>query len=287
MLTTEIQNAIINSTPNKSRQSSLRSFFRYYKDQLPSVRTRDDILRMVTEYPRSNSTKMNIVSTIGLFLDEISFKDKYDEFYRSNKERFMKNQPLTEKEENALKVTYEDLIQQAPLELYREALLYNLLVHVPETPRLDYANLRYDPEDKTGNYIAKKNGMYYIVLNKYKTANKYGRWKYPIRPQWLNNWLDDYFRVRNYPRGEYLFVRSSTKPNEPMTRPTFSRFVENVFKMTVGTPITINALRKIKERFMLHLNPNINQLSMAQREDIAIGLFRHSYNSSLQHYMKV
>lgn len=290
ILTDKIMSKILKNTKNKTHLSSTRAFFKNNHEQLLKATSQLDILKIIKNYKRSDSTKTNIVSVLGKHFKNDKFKLEYIEIKKRMKDRNTKNKPITEKENKALKITWKKLKAKRQSEYNNIALLYNLLVLIPETPRLDYSSLVFKPEKNVCNLIDydDKEKKWYITLNHYKTIGRYGPWTFYITDDWFNKWLIEWFDNNNVAKGSYIFTkRTNSKRYESLSKPSFSRFIENVFKAVIGVKITINALRKIKERSLVHNNPKILKMSLQERNDLASNLFKHTYDSSLNHYLRV
>lgn len=108
-----------------------------------------------------------------------------------------------------------------------------------EPGRADYGDVQLvqnePPNPKEGNYLILSSHT--LVLNNYKTANKYGQYRRQVPPEVM-----DILRVSlsRKPR-EYLFTNES---NLPYRNPnSYTKFVNRTLNKLFGKPLTISMLR--------------------------------------------
>lgn len=267
---------------NKSKAKTIENFFKYNKISNDTKIIPDKILELIFKYPLSLYTKKKLIGSIGKVLGDPEFKKKWIQLHNDIKDEVKNNEPVSEKEKEALKVSYDDLVKIKPRAINLENLIYVMLVHIPNTPRLDYATLkRVGARNKNNeeNYISYKNGKFTICLNKYKKSTVSGPWCYTIENPYVNNFIRRFINKNSIYINDYLFGKQIKKN-------TFSKLIDKVFKEIIGVPITINMLRKIKVKHFIIDNPEINKMSINERNEYAKKLNGHSYDTALQYYFK-
>lgn len=215
-------------------------------------------------------------------------KKFHDVFKRLTTEIFenrKKNEIRGEKEEKALVLSLDNLsgneIKQNNINTLD--LVYNLLVFIPETPRLDYRTLIYEPKNKNVSSIKRNNnGTYTITLINYKNSKFYGPWIIPVRNKSLVKYIDEYIKKKGI-QINTLFIPNN-KGSEH-TSSNFSKTVTRAFQKRTGTEIGIDELRKIKERDMSK-DYGLNTKSTKEIEDFTKKFFRHTIATSMIYYRR-
>ena len=119
--------------------------------------------------------------------------------------------------------------------------LWMLIAARVPAKRGDWGVLRiiHEDDDGTDNYvILPQEGHATLVLNRYKTSKKYGRFMEDLPDD-----VTDAMRSsrEHWPR-EYMFVNAKREPFRK--RGTFRNWVATVMKAHLGAPVNINGLRK-------------------------------------------
>ena len=134
------------------------------------------------------------------------------------------------------------------------------------------------------NYIYKNRGTWTIVLNTHKTSERYGPFIIPIGNKRLNDYISRYIQFKGLKDGDALF--STANGTIPSTS-TFSRYITQAFQMATGIPMNINAIRKVKENYLFHRNPDILNWSRNEQEKYVMDNFMHSLATSELYYKRV
>ena len=264
------------------------------------------ILKIIEDSNASDETKRKLLLFFALLLKKLNEHDlhvKYLKTYRKIKYNIIDERkssvPRGYKEIQCLGVSLQKL-RNVPIninELDAKTLLYNLLVYIDETPRLDYRSLIYNPS--TSNKQSSINHLNYmknykdksgndcnimIVLNDYKTYKKYGTWTIKINHTKLCEYINKYINHHKLKANEYIFLNANHKP---FTSNKFSEFVQNIFKKKVGIKISINCLRILKENQLFHQNPQTLNWSLKEKEKWVVQYFRHSLATSRLYYQRI
>ena len=287
-------NEILSNTKNKTERSVVNSFFKNTK--IKNNISEKTFLKKIRDYNKSDETKKKLLGVIGRTMKYPSFQREYTDIMRRLNQRYKKNEPNSEKERRALKISYEMLYNKLP-EVYKapvskRGLIYVLLVGIENTPRLDYRTLIYYPrktikatkKDSDLNYICRHKGKYIIVLNKYKNSKYHAQWVINVEDDKVNHYINRYLKTFSVKKGDFIF---RTLNGTPFTSSSFSSFVSNTFNNIIGTPIDISTLRKVKAMSLIHRNPKILELSLDQKNKLALELLRHTYDNSALYYNKV
>ena len=241
---------------------------------------------------------------------EIAFLRKYKEIKKLMRKQKEQNVPNNPKEEENLAITLTDLRSLGIQKQFTQYdLLYNLLIFLDETPRLEYRKLIYNPtmtsinnsftdnehnnsvansnSDKNharNNYLSTKNGHWLLILDDYKTRDKYGTWYILIRDKNMNKYISGYVKYNRLQPNQIIFAN-----NKGNIRPSnkFSEFLQRMFRSKCGKLININALRKIKENELYHRNNDKNNWSIEQKKEFLKKYFRHSLNTAELYYHKI
>lgn len=168
----------------------------------------------------------------------------------------------------------------------RMNVLYTLLIALDATPRLDYSTLRYIDKryHDTGkcNYILINDNEAKIILNLYKTGHKYGKWEIHLN-QIIKRQVLKCINKYNIQLNGLLFV-NSRKKQFPSNK--FSEYVVRCIKQKCKYKITMNTLRKLKERDLFHMNEYHMDKSYAEKEEYVIENFKHDLKTAMLWYNK-
>lgn len=297
-LSTYISQLIKTKYHNGKSRKNITSLMNSFLRKFPQIKTIKDlsqqsenILKGLLKSTLSAETIRKIVYILSLVYDQIGDK-KSQSLYQKTYLRLKKeiidhrktNKPISAKEADCVDIPYETLFSK-PIdlkELDQKTLLYNLLIYIKETPRLDYRTLIYNPtkNKNVANYI-KLNEPPQIVLNDYKTSKTYGPWIIPIKHNKLLEYLRTYVRAKNIKPGTYLFLNQAGKPY-PSHK--FSEYTQRMFNKKLKYKITMNCLRKIKEKFIFHNNPKTLNMSYKDKEDLVAKYFKHNLQTSMLYY---
>ena len=246
----------------------------------------DDILGSPTAL-QTQSKQIYILSL--LVKNKLEYNDTY-KLLKKIKEKLnyqimqnrLKNKPKNRKEMECLKIKYSDLkkFKINNNHINFKNMLFNLLVHQKETPRLDYRLLTYDPYDRTGNFVYEKNNDLYITLNDYKTAKTYGPWTFKLEPK-VSEYMKLFIKELKLKRGVHIFRNSK---GDPYNRGRFHDFISRTFEQKTRATMTIGCLRKIKELEMFHRNPKILTMTLKEKSNFVIKYFRHSLRTATESY---
>jgi integrase len=154
-------------------------------------------------------------------------------------ERYINNEPTTKQQEAYYSYDYLQKIKSS-LPYGQDRLLFTLYLDIIPI-RADYWNayISDNLNDKTGNYIYynkddRKNSK--IILNNYKTSNKYGTLEIPLDQKVLNDIISN-VNARNNDMGiydEHLFLTSYGKPF--YTRQSFTTWANTTLKDIIKAP---------------------------------------------------
>ncbi len=233
--------------------------------------------------------------------------ERYMEIKKKLQSIRTKNTPINEKEKNALQLTLGDLRKNKIMKEYTpNDLLYNLLIFIDETPRLDfrllqfYENATSEELDDIGeidlemhesglgarkNLLVKTGKRFAIILNNYKTFGFYGTWHIGIHSNPLTEYLTNYLNLMETNHLDFLFLTPISK--EIYQTSKFSQFTQRMFEKKVGLPIPMNTIRKMKEMYLFHKNPIIQYWSTDTKERWVKKYFKHSLPTSVNYYDKV
>lgn len=247
---------------------------------------------------KKNATKKKLFYLFSIICNRKKSQIKYLELYKLKKKTILKdrtkNEALNIKEADNLSLSFEKLRKLGIQKNFTQHdLLFNLLIFIDETPRLEYRTLRYAPTHsfQVGkNYLTPKVSAqldsWMIILDSYKTRETYKTWYIQIENRKLNKYLTDYFNFFGLAQNTLVFPNSKQK-----IRPSnkFSEFVQRMFKTKTGKSININSLRKIKECALFHRNPEINALSVPldKKQNFVEKYFKHSLQTAQLYYHKI
>ena len=293
------------SSSFKTSVSIMRTFAR--SAGLVSVRDLDVKYRMALNNlqtsKRAKETKRKIAYFMALAYKELQnvqaqkdFVQLYMQYKMDIQKAREKNKAINEKEMRCLQnINLKDL-RAKPIDfgmMTPDDLLYNLLVRMDETPRLEYRLLRYNNYTpapnvlKSSNFlIVTPNGQCELVLSKYKTFSTYGTWRINIARKYpeLARYIEQYIEYHKLPTGAILFLNTANKPY-PSNK--FSEHVQTVFEKKIGQRISMNCFRKIKVNALFHQNPNILKMSLEEQKKWIEDHFRHSLANSMLYYKRV
>ena len=169
----------------------------------------------------STSTKKQLIFVFSLLLRNHNnnskklkfFVDAYKKLKNEITEKRKENLPRNFEELQGMKFNLFELRKQYPINFDRMTqsdLLFNLLIHLDETPRLEYRLLKLNPSgDLTKQNYIQCSEQCVIVLNVYKTAKKYGKWEVVVKNKKMNRYLTNY--LQRVPDDEYIFVNKKNK----------------------------------------------------------------------------
>ena len=260
----------------------------------------DEIYSWIEKSEKSKETRKKYFFICSSIYKMKNAEKEYEKFWKMysqirselNKEcKDNKIKPGREKEslKHTLKSLRESKINHESLNL--KELLFNLLVFIDHTTRLEYRTLVFKPsaneeEKKKLNYLWVNNdtGKYQIVLNDHKTCAKYGARVFNIDDKKLEKYIDLCQESGVLHVDQFVFRNKKGMVHKPNK---FSEYVKKVFLIKVGSPIIMNDLRKIKESGLLLKNKKFLEMSMNERNAYAIEYFGHSLNSAMNYYHRV
>ena len=290
----------------KTMQSILGKFIRTNLSDIETVddfiENVDNVMKIIKSSHKSKETKRKIVYFLALACKQLKLKEaqmNYFEYYKQLKKEIIEtrteNDSINKKEAECLKFSLEKLRKrELEQKTDQSSLLYNLLIFLDETPRLEFRTLVFHPIPpikQDVNYLEKVNDGYQIVLNKYKTSRTYGQWIIPIRRSQPNSFTDDlieyikkYIAQNQTKRNELIFYNRNNK-EYPSNK--FSEFVQSTFSDKINAKLNINCIRKLKINALFHQNPKILKMSLKEQKDWVIKHFKHSLPNSMLYYKRV
>lgn len=292
-LFTFIKQKYHNGKSQKNLTSLIISFMRkqnHIKNLNDLSKNAKGLLSTILNSKQAPETQRKIIYILSMIFERLGntkAQQRYRAAYLNLKKQITEqrktNKPISAKEADCVDVSWEEL-KSKPInmdELDQKTLLYNLLIYIDETPRLDFRTLIYQPDSgkNTKNYINLNNAK--IVLNDYKTKSTYGQWVIPIRNAELIQYLRKYVKAHNIKPNNYLFLN---KNNKPYPSHKFSEFTQRMFDKKLGYKITMNCLRKIKEKYLFHNNPKTLKMSYKEKEDLVAHYFKHNLQTSMLYY---
>ena len=279
----------------KTAFSVVSSFLRQNPNLKDLSKDGEKILSAILNSKKSKETKRILLHIFAYLLERVSNNKKvhrkfihaYTQIKSEIIEERKNNKPRSVKEAECLNISLNNLREKGiDMNVFtQKELLYNLLIFIDETPRLEWRMLVYNPKTDISqkNYIVCLEGRCQIILNKYKTSKTYGRWVIEIKDN-MKQYLYKYIKQMNIVPNKYFFLN---KRNKPYPSNKFSEHIQRMFKEKTGSPISINCLRKIKENALFHQNKKILNMSLKEREDYVKQHFRHSLQSSLLYYNRI
>jgi len=282
----------------RSAKSLMNGLIKYAVgfDKLSDLKKKSaTLLKTILGMEKSQETKRKYIYYVSLLLKKLKMTAQREEYMNAytklktdiETER-KQNKVRSEKEEKSIENTLEKMRK---IEINNEqsdpkSLLFNLLIHLDETPRLEYRELIYNPKSNLDekNYLQVSNNTIKLVLNKYKTSDKYGTWTINIANPKLKKYIKHYIEQNCVKPDQYIFVnrKGNIYPSNK-----FSEYVQKTFKQKVGTPIRMNDLRKIKEMELFHKAPKTLKKSLAEREKFVEDKFKHSHTTAQTYYNRV
>lgn len=250
----------------------------------------DKLIKNLNENDKAPASKKHTFYLLSIVFKKnaVAHKKFYSNYVRIRdniKAEVEKNLPINAKEEQCLSVTLKQLRKKKINhdDLTQKTLLYNLLVFSDYTPRLDYYILKWNPENKEGNYMYLDNKTIRVVINKYKTSKAYHEWKFSLKGT-LNKYVKNYVKWKKIKPDDFLFLNRSKKPF-PSNK--FSEHIQSTFKQKIGHKININCLRKIKEIHLFHRNKKTWGMSYKEKNDYVVEHSRHNLKTSELYYNKL
>ena len=255
------------------------------------------IFKMLNDYERAAATKQKIMYGLISIFDKCNAEAKeaavakLKEYKKEMNDKYNKSEP-TDKEEEAIlnKWTLDKLrkVLSDTVPKYNQKELYFYLMTFPDqTPRLELRNLRFTTRigdtKETGNWLYVNDGKVYMVLNKYKTYNKYGQWKYQL-PADAYQYLSIYIDKNGLQSGDYMFL--SARKNL-MRSNKFSKWAQLAMKTYTDDEIRNRTIRKIKLQKLVWGNPKFSRLDNETQEKMIKNLFRNSFSTARHYYRKV
>ncbi len=288
--------------PNSSSYSSASYILNSFLQSFPQFNTVeilidkiDDLHFAILTTRKSQETKRKLFYIFALLLQYLKQPQQFRKFLRQYMDikkaiinERQDNVAISKKEAVGLNVTLRDLrkheINKAKLD--QQDLLFNLLIHIDETPRLDYRLLKFNLTNPTAqdNYINRTNEGWVIVLNNYKTSAHYDPWHIQIKNPLLVDYLDTYFAAHGILAGDWVF---KNKRKNPYPHNKFSEYIQRTLKKYTGIKITNNTLRKIKENDLFFANPKLLKMSVNEEKEYPKNFFRHSLNTARTYYKRV
>ena len=282
-----------NTSSYKASSSIIKTYLRKNKQWNDLSTQGEDILNDILKSSKSLETKRKLIYIFALLIEENpagleNIHKQYIEEYKKLKKRIIENakenKPKNAKEARCMKVTLAEMRNREinMNDMDQRSLLYNILVFIDETPRLELRKVVYSPRTRlpNGNYFRCFNNKCELVLNDYKTSKTYKEWRINITGL-LKDYLKKYIKHHKITPGDLLFINK--KGNEyPANK--FSEYIQRMFKNKLGVIITINCLRKIKENELFHKNPEILNMSTKDKEEYVKDKFKHNLDTSMTYY---
>lgn len=292
-----------NKESYKQNLSNFRSFINVNYDLFENFELNDfcsknykDICNRIINSPKKAATKKKTLYILFLLCkhlgndekSQVHFIQNYSRIKRNMKKEREKNQPVNIKEANNLNITLNDLRSLGIQSKFNQKdLLYNLLIFIDETPRLEYRTLIYESNPNkllnNNNYLIFNDNKFMLVIDNYKTRKTYGTWYINIHNGLLHEYILQYIQHHNLIPGQSLFpnYKNNIRPSNK-----FSEFLQRTFKDKIGKLININSLRKIKESSLYH-NINKNNWSIENKKKFVQKYFKHSLATADLYYHKV
>jgi integrase len=140
----------------------------------------------------------------------------------------------------------EDAVKNTNINPVENLAIYYLYTQLPPR-RLEYGSLIIQIEgefenNKKKNYVVldkKLKVVKKIILNTYKTSEKYGPYVIDNVPEKLSDAIVNLIKEQDYKAGDHLFMNSRGKPYGN----SFSSRLKDVFDQAINRPITLNILR--------------------------------------------
>ena len=150
---------------------------------------------------------------------------------------------------------------------YRNFLILSLFTLIPPARVGNYLNMikkdgdnmkqKISSLNKKFNYIVKKDNVYSLVFNQYKTAKVLGKVIYEIENEILTDLLDKYFSDYNKDdKNKFFMINASGKP---MTQTNFTNAQSSITKKLFNKNITNNMFRRIFFTHFLSTNPSVEE----------------------------
>lgn len=218
------------------------------------------------------------------------FKQESAKIRQELNEFLQNNLPRSTKEAECLGISFAHIRNNYPVRQNKnkknmnpKMLLFNLLVHQDQTPRLEYRMLQWKPKKKkNANYITvdKKTKKVKMVINDYKTAKTYGVWEFELQPD-VSEYVTSFIEYHKPKANSYFF---KTNTGKPYLSNKFSKYVKQMFKWVIGQRVNMNCLRKIKEKALFHQNPQFMNVSIKDKDQWLIDNFRHNLKTAMLYY---
>lgn len=255
-----------------------------------------DVDRIIELINNSNekdtSKKMMLASVAAVSKGARGLKKKSREYLRKSivitkklNKQYTKNE-LSIKQKESL-ITYTELLKKVDnlkeifnkksnktnRKKYIAGLLY---IKTDFTPRLEFADMKIIKENQqdnnADNFMLVKSSGIAVILNDYKTKNKYGKIIFKLEDDVENE-------LKKLNIGEQEFVFESNKGGS-IRKNKFSEFIKKTFN-----GITVNGVRIIKESH-IQSTQFYQKLSGEQQEKLHNKYFQHSGNMARSAYRK-
>ena len=283
-----------NKSSYKTAYSTIHSFLKRNSQFTDLLTDGGKILDTILTSKKSKETKRKLLFVFAFLLEKLNetkLHRKYIQAYTKIKYEIINDRKINKarsvKEAECLNISLQKLrsVKINIDELNQRTLLYNILIYLDPTPRLELRKLVYSPKQNIPekNYIVCESGKCEIVLNDYKTSKYYKEWRIELEGD-LKNYVENYIEKMKLNRGDNFFLNTRKKPY-PSNK--FSELIQKIFKDKIGVSISINCLRKIKERDLFHQNPKILNMSLKDREEYVKKNFRHNLHTSMLYYNRV
>lgn len=196
------------------------------------------------------------------------YKTINSDIFKNQKERI-----LTIKDKENI-ITYPELkkLIYDKKKDYTKYILLKLLQQ-PFNIRNEYRRLKFGEDNNKDNFIDLNKGV--IILNDYKTKDKYGKQEIELNKGLLTN-LKTYHKKTKY---EYLLG------NEKMTSDKFSLLLTELFTELINKHITTNLLRKIIINDIVKKS-KYQKLTETEKERFSEKYFGHSIEIMRLYYNK-
>lgn len=238
----------------KSTRSTVFNDFEWLRDT-------DRVLEILKSYEKNTKSYSTMVNAISATLGRLNhYHQLYINVYKplniklaklKDEEQLNTNNLLSEKEKKLFLpwdkiLELEDAVKNTNINPIENLAIYYLYTQLPPR-RLEYGSLIIQIEgefenNKKKNYVVldkKLKTVKKIILNTYKTSEKYGPYVIDNVPEKLSDAIVNLIKEQDYKAGDHLFMNSKGKPYGN----SFSSRLKDVFDQAINRPITLNILR--------------------------------------------
>jgi hypothetical protein len=236
------------------------------------------------KYDNLNTRRSYYASLVKILRDFTDNEDEAIEFYSTEMteakaivdKQVAENKKTSKEQERWLDWSEVTKVSPANIKNDQQRLIYLLYTNIPprrtEYRLLQITNATAQQLKNTtsfpGNYIVltPAGNITRIVLNEYKTVDKYGQFVVPLtKSSTLKTQLKKYITDKGLKAGDYLF------PPTLRFESGWSKAVRDTFLEVVGKSLNINMLRKIYVSYINELPPNQRTQKILQEVASAMG----------------